>query len=82
MVTADRHGGPDHYAVFFSGSLGDGIEMVQALDEAHAIDMVKAMHNGAQVKAVPAALIEGMDKHRLLFDWLDLAHSEHDHPSG
>jgi hypothetical protein len=71
-----------NYAVLFSGSLGDGIEMVQALDEAHAIDMVKAMHTDAQVKAVPAASIEGMDKHRLLFDWLDRAHSEHEHTSG
>jgi hypothetical protein len=68
--------------VFFSGSLGDGIEMVQALDEAHAIDMVKAMHTDAQVKAGPATLIEGMDKHRLLLDWLDRPHSEHDHLSG
>jgi hypothetical protein len=82
MVTADRHGGPVHYAVFFSGSLGDGIEMVKALNEAHAIDMVKAMHTDAQVKAVPATSIEGMNKHRLLFDWLDRAHSEHDHPGG
>ena len=54
--------------------------MVQALDEAHAIDMVKAMHTDAQMKAVPADSIKGMDKHRLLFDWLDRAHSEHDHP--
>jgi hypothetical protein len=54
--------------------------MVQALDEAHAVDMVLAKHPDAQVKAVPAASIEGMNKHRLLFDWLDHACSEHDHP--
>jgi hypothetical protein len=53
--------------VFFSGSLGDGIEMVQALDEAHAVDIVLAQHPDAHVKAVPAASIEGMNKHRLLF---------------
>ena len=35
---------PIHYAVFFSGSFGDGIEMVQALDEAHAVDIVLAQH--------------------------------------
>jgi hypothetical protein len=43
--------------VFFSGSSVDGIEMVQALD--------------AQLKAVPAASIEGMNMHRLLFSWLE-----------
>jgi hypothetical protein len=51
--------------------LGDGIEMVQALDEAHAVDIVLAQHPDAQVKAVPAASIEGMNKHRLLFSWLE-----------
>jgi len=64
-------GAPIHYAVFFSGSLGDGIEMVQALDEAHAVDIVLAQHPDAHVKAVPAASIEGMNKHRLLFSWLE-----------
>ena len=57
--------------MFFSGSLGDGIEMVQALDEAHAVDIVLAQQLDAQVKAVPAASIEGMNKHRLLFSWLE-----------
>ena len=64
-------GDPIHYAAFFSGSLGNGIEMVQALDEAHAVDIVLAQHPDAHVKAVPAASIEGMNKHRLLFSWLE-----------
>ena len=55
--------------MFFSGSLGDGIQIVQALDEAHAVDIVLAQHPDAHVKAVPAASIEGMNKHRLLFSW-------------
>ena len=80
MINADRPGAPIHYAVLFSGSLGDGIEMVQALDEAHAVDIVLAQHPDAQVKAVPAASIEGMDKQRLLFAWVEHARSEHDHP--
>ena len=58
--------------MFFSGSVGDGIEMVQALDEAHAVDIVLAQHPDAQLKAVQAASIEGMNKHRLLFSWLEL----------
>ena len=57
--------------MFFSVSLGDGIEMVQALDEAHAVDIVLAQHPDSHVKAVPAASIEGMNKHRLLFSWLE-----------
>ena len=57
--------------MFFSGSLGDGIEMVQALDEAHAVDIVLAQHPDAHVKAVPTDSIEGMNKHRLLFSWLE-----------
>ena len=57
--------------MFFSGSLVDGIEMVQALDEAHAVDIVLAQQLDAHEKAVPAASIEGMNKHRLLFSWLE-----------
>ncbi|WP_254961532.1 hypothetical protein [Cyanobium sp. BA5m-10] len=57
--------------MFFSGLLGDGIVMVHALDEAHAVDIVLAQHPDAHVKAVPAASIEGMNKHRLLFSWLE-----------
>ena len=62
---------PIHYAVFFSGSFGDGIEMVQALDEAHAVDIVLAQHPDAHLKAVPADSIAGMNKPRLLFSWLE-----------
>jgi hypothetical protein len=51
--------------------LGNGIEMVQALDEPHAVDIVLAQHPDAHVKAVPASSIEGMNKHRLLFSWLE-----------
>ena len=59
------------FAVFFSDDDGFGIEMVQALDEAHAVDIVLAQHPDSHVKAVPAASIEGMNKHRLLFSWLE-----------
>ncbi len=43
-----------------SGSLGDGIEMVQALDETHAVDIVRAQHPDAQVKVVPAVYPVGV----------------------
>ena len=58
--------------MFFSGSLGDGIEMVQALDEAHAVDIVLDLHPDPHVKTVPAVSIECMNKPRLLFSCLQL----------
>jgi len=57
--------------VFFCTDEGFGIEMVQALDEAHALDIVQALQPGAISQAVPAASLEGKNKHRLLSDWMD-----------
>jgi hypothetical protein len=64
-------GGPIHYAVFFSTDDGFGIEMVQALDETHAVDIVQALQSGAVAQAVPAASLEGKINHRLMSDWMD-----------
>jgi hypothetical protein len=64
-------GGPIHYAVFFCTDEGFGIEMVKALDEPHALDIVQAVQPGAVARAVPAASLEGKDRHRLLSDWID-----------
>ena len=64
-------GGPIHYAVFFCTDEGFGIEMVQALDEPHAVDIVQALQPSAVTHAVPAASLDGKDKHRLLWDWMD-----------
>lgn len=63
--------GPIHYAVFFCTDEGFGIEMVQALDEAHAVDIVQALQPGAVAKAVPSTSLDGKDRHRLLSDWMD-----------
>ena len=73
MATKDvcSAGGPIHYAVFFCTDEGFGIEMVQALDEAHALDIVQAVQPGAVARAVPAASLDGKNKHRLLSDWMD-----------
>ena len=57
--------------MFFSGSLGDGIEIVQAIDEAHAVDIVQALQPGAVAQAVPATLLDGKNRHRQLWDWMD-----------
>ena len=44
------------FAVFFSDGAGFGIEMVQALDAAHAKDIARAQHPTGRLSAVPAEL--------------------------
>ena len=44
------------FAVFFSVGAGFGIEMVQALDAAHAQDIARAQHPTGRLSAVPAEL--------------------------
>ena len=58
------------FAVFFSDDAGFGIEMVQALDAAHAQDIARAQHPSGRLSAVPAELLEGQDRHELLRAWL------------
>jgi hypothetical protein len=54
------------FAVFFSDAAGFGIEMVQALDAAHAQDISRAQHSTGRLSAVPAELLDGQDRHKLL----------------
>ena len=58
------------FAVFFSDGAGFGIEMVQALDAAHAQDITRAQHPAGRLSAVPAELLDGVDRHKLLAAWL------------
>jgi hypothetical protein len=58
------------FAVFFSDDAGFGIEMLQALDAAHAQDIARAQHPTGRLSAVPAELLEGQDRHKLLAAWL------------
>ena len=44
------------FAVFFPDGAGFGIEMVQALDAAHAQDIARAQHPTGRLSAVPAEL--------------------------
>jgi hypothetical protein len=44
------------FAVFFSEDAGFGIEMVQALDAAHAQDIARAQHPTGRLSVVPAEL--------------------------
>ena len=52
--------------MFFYTDEGFGIEMVQALDEPHAVDIVQALQRGAFAQAVPAASMVGTDKQQLV----------------
>ena len=45
--------------MFFSDGAGFGLEMVQALDAAHAQDIARAKHPTGRLSAVPAGLVEG-----------------------
>jgi len=58
------------FAVFFSDGAGFGIEMVQALDAAHAQDITRDQHSTGRLSAVPAELLHGQDRHKLLRAWL------------
>jgi hypothetical protein len=49
---------------------GFGIEIVQALDAAHAQDITRAQHPAGRLSAVPAELLDGVDRHKLLAAWL------------
>ena len=58
------------FAVFISDGAGFGIEVVQALDAAHAQAIARAQHPQGRLSAVPAELLDGQDRHKLLAVWL------------
>jgi hypothetical protein len=47
------------FAVFFSDGAGFGLEMMQALDAAHAQDIARAQHPTGRLSAMPAELLVG-----------------------
>lgn len=59
------------YDVFFSDEMGVGVYPVQAMDPDHAMDIVRANHPEARMSVVPAERLEGTDRWKLLFAWLD-----------
>ena len=58
------------FAVFFSDGAGYGFEMVQAMDDAHAEDIARALHPTGRLTAVPAELLDRQDHHQLLMAWI------------
>jgi hypothetical protein len=59
-----------NFAVFFSDGAGFGIEMEMALDAAHSQDITRAQHPTGRLSAVPAELLDGQDRHKLLAAWI------------
>jgi len=60
------------FAVFLSEVAGLGIDMVQALDPAHAQDIARAHHPSGSLSAVTAELLHSQPgpRHELLRAWL------------
>ena len=69
-VTVQDLAAMPQFAVFFADGAGFGIEIVQALDAAHAQDITRAQHPAGRLSAVPAELLDGVDRHKLLAAWL------------
>jgi hypothetical protein len=59
------------FAVFFADGGGFGVEMVQAMDQEHALDISRARHPAGRLSTVPAELLDGLDHHRLLMAWIE-----------
>lgn len=57
-------------SVFFDGPLGFGIQPVDTIDAAHAVEITSGIHGGSRFPAVPSEELEGCDKHKLLRDWI------------
>jgi hypothetical protein len=54
------------FAVFFSDDDGFGIEMVQALDAAHARDITQPQQPSGRLSALPVQLLDVKDRHKRL----------------
>lgn len=61
MVTnrVSRCPADSQFSVFFSDGAGFGIEMVRALDAAHAQDIARTQHPTGRLSAMPAELLDG-----------------------
>lgn len=60
------------YSVFFDGPGGFGIDPVNAIDAAHAVEIASATHNDSRLSAVPSEILEGCDRHKILWAWIRL----------
>ena len=67
------------YGLFFSEELGVGIYPVQVMAPDHAMDIVRADHPQARMRVIPAERLDGTDRWKMLFAWLDAIGSHQRH---
>jgi hypothetical protein len=58
------------FSMFFDGPIGFGIQPVDAIDAAHAVEIASAIHPGSRFSAVPTNELEGCDRHKVLAAWI------------
>ena len=58
------------WSILPDADAGFGIEMLQAPNAAHALDIARAQHPTGRLSAVPAELLDCQDRHKLLRAWL------------
>jgi len=58
------------FSMFFDGPLGFGIQPVDTIDAAHAVEIASRIHCNSRFSAVPSEELEGCDKHKVLAAWL------------
>lgn len=58
------------FTVFTSHGAGFAIEVVMAFDAGHAREIARSQHPSGRLPAVPAELLDGQDRHKLLAAWL------------
>ena len=56
--------------MFFAEGAGFAIEVVMAFEAAQAREIARAEHPTGRLSAVPAELLDGRDRHKLLAAWL------------
>ena len=54
------------FAMFFADGVGFGMEMMQALDAAHAQDIARAQHPKLRLSAIQAEPVDGRERHKRL----------------
>jgi hypothetical protein len=58
------------FSVFFDGPLGFGIQPVDAIDAAHAVEIASEIHRGSRFSAVPTTNLEVCNTHKLFRTWI------------
>lgn len=69
-ITVEAQAPMPQLALFFADGVGFGVEIVQQPDAGHAQDIGRVQHPAGRLSAVPAELLDGQDRRKLLAEWL------------